>query len=99
MLPGLELLLVAVQINLLLCQFTFPPGQLLGGEPLLLLGFSLFQDERLLRLVKLRPFLRNGSEGLLVAALELLRMLLYVNSRPRDKRFPGLKLRLMGAVE
>ncbi|XP_037427368.1 uncharacterized protein LOC119292752, partial [Triticum dicoccoides] len=82
-------------------HLTFPPGQLLGGVPLLLFGFSLFKDERLLRLDELRPLLINGPEGLLVKVLELLRMLLYVDSRPpaEASTSPSKDSPLIGALE
>ena len=94
-----KLLLVAVEVGLPLHQFAFSRGLLLGGQPLFLLSFGLLEKEGRALLGESLPFLCQGPESFLIVAPELLRALLHVNSRLRDKRFPGSQLGLPGAVE
>ena len=94
-----KILLIAVEVGLSLHQFAFPRGLLLGGQPLLLLSFGLLKKEGRALLVDSLPLLRQGPESFLIVAPEFLRALLHVNSRLRNKRFPGSQLGLPGAVE
>ncbi len=94
-----KLLLVAVEVNFPLRQLALLRRQLLSGKPLLLFNFSLLEEEGLLLFGELLPLLRQGPESFLVETPELLRALLDVHPRLRDKRFSGYQLGLSGAIE
>ena len=66
---------------------------------MLLFNLSLREEEGFPLLEKLLPLLRQGPESFLPETPELLRALLNVDSRPRDKRFSGFQLGLSGAVK
>ena len=90
---------MAVKIDFPLRQLAFPRKQLLGDKPLLLFSFGLLKEEGFPRLSELRPLLCQGPEGFLVNTPELLRAILDIHSRLRDKRFSGFQLGLPSAVE
>ena len=66
---------------------------------MLLFNFSLLEEEGFLLLGDLLPLLCQRPESFLPETLELLRALLNVHSRPRNKRFSRSQLGLSGAVE
>ena len=65
----------------------------------MLFNFGLLEEEGLLLFGELLPLLCQGPESFLVEAPELLRALLDVRSRLRDKRLAGFQLGLLRAVE
>ena len=90
---------MAVEVNFPLHQLALLRRQLLSGKPLLLFNFSLLEEQGFSLLGDLLPLLCQGSESFLPETPELLRTLLDVHSRPRDKRFSGFQLGLSGAVK
>ena len=94
-----KLLLVGVKVDFLLRQLALLRRQLSSSKPLLLFNFGLLEEEDLLRFGKLLPLLCQGPESFLVETPELLRTLLNVRSRLRDKRLAGFQLGLPRAVE
>ena len=94
-----KLLLVAIEVNFPLRQLALLRRQLLSGKPLLLFNFGLLEEEGLLLFGEMLPLLCQGPESFLVETPELLRTLLDVRSRLRDKRLAGFQLGLPRAVE